>query len=43
MASWLMALIVFIIDEIFMLGDVLEDQGLIADHLTLDLLNTKSK
>ena len=38
-----MALIVFIIDEIFMLGDILEYQGLTADHLTLELLNNKSK
>lgn len=43
MASWLMALIVFIVDEIFMLGDLIEDQGPAADHLTLDLLNNKSK
>lgn len=38
-----MALIVFIVDEIFMLGDLIDDQGPAADHLTLDLLNNKSK
>ena len=38
-----MALIVFIVDEIFMLGDLIDEQGPAADHLTLDLLNDKSK
>ncbi len=43
MVDWLMALITFIIDEVFMLGDLLEDQGDIADDLALDRLNERSK
>ena len=38
-----MALITFIIDEVFMLGDLLEDHGDIADDLALALLNERSK
>ena len=43
MVNWLMALITFIIDEVFMLGDLLEDHGDIADDLALALLNERSK
>ncbi len=37
-----MALIIFVIDEVFMLGDLLEDHGDIADDLALDRLNERS-
>ena len=42
MVDWSMALITFIIDEVFMLGDLIEDHGDIADDLALDRLNERS-
>ena len=43
MVDWLMALITFVVDEVFMLGNLLEDHGDIADDLALDRLNERSK
>ena len=43
MVDWSMTLITFVVDEIFMLGDLLEDHGDIADDLALDLVNERSE
>lgn len=40
LVSWLMALFGFIVDEIFALADVFEDEGRYSSNL-LDLINQK--
>ena len=42
MVNWSMALITFITDEIFILGDLLDGLGDITEKLALDFLNEHS-
>lgn len=43
MVSWLMTLIGYIVDELFILGDFFEDHADEAGNLSLDVLNARSE
>ena len=43
LVSWSMSLISFIVDELFVLGDFLEDQNDETGDTSLDVLNARSE